>query len=293
MALDEKALLTLAEQPTLDIVAEDAKPIMSAAVAELLSEGDLPTAALALGYRSATLSSAFFCGYQLAMRHLDESLKPDEFAAFAASEKGAKSSRDFSSRVITENTGKLLNGTKSHVMLAHQGILDFVYVLANDSDSELVCVKVKTSRDGIEPLCSDKPQPFVKDVPHSPLKFNNVVCETDYFLHQAHQRCFKPFRFWEDVMVGLSFSGWMLRHCQSDSLKQTLLISAAELSQAYRVDSQYYTSSSIDAIEHTLKLLSRCNNELSDLHRKAWQQDNVVLMLGAAAREKVKTKLLA
>ena len=291
MTFDEKALLALAEQPLLNIAAENAKAVITSAFADQLRQGSLPAAALALGYRCESLSSAFFCGYQLAMRHLDDTLAADEFAAFAASEKGIKSSREFTSRLTTNNNDMLLNGVKSHVMLAHQGMLDCVYVLANNDEGELVCVKIKTNREGITPLASDKPQPFVKDVPHSPLSFNKVVCEQDFLLRNAHQQCFRPFRYWEDVMVGISFSGWMLRGCQSGELRQQLFDSVESLTAEYLTAPQYYTPASITSIEQTLATLSRCGKELPAQDKETWQQDSVLLMLGAVARSKVKEKL--
>jgi len=260
-------------------------------VSEALATDDAVSAAFQLGYASATPSVAFFFAYQLAVRQLDSELANDQFAAFAASEKGVRSSRDFSTTAQQQEDGSWrICGQKSHVMLLPQQALDFIYVLANDAQQQLHCFKVAASGAGVEAIEANKPQPFVVDIPHTPVMFNNVSCETGYVRDRAHQTCFKPFRYWEDVMVGLSFAGWVLKrvpesaHCRLEAVCQKLI-------DVYHNNTAYYDAENIAAIDQLMQTLVALSNELPDAEKQSWKKDSVLLSMGTMARQKVAVKL--
>src|SRR5690606_42155404 len=80
----------------------------------------LPTVQLAwqLGQQADTPGTAFFIGYQAAMRCLDKQLPSDCWAAFCISERGVRDPRQMHT-VINTDSG-LRQGQKSHVVLPVQ-----------------------------------------------------------------------------------------------------------------------------------------------------------------------------
>ncbi|MFC3678814.1 hypothetical protein [Bacterioplanoides pacificum] len=256
-------------------------------VSEALATDDAASAAFQLGYASATPSVAFFFAYQLAVRQLDSELANDQFAAFAASEKGVRSSRDFSTAAQQREDGSWrICGQKSHVMLLPQQALDFIYVLANDAQQHLCCFKVAASAAGVEAIEANKPQSFVVDIPHTPVVFNNVSCETGYVRDRAHQTCFKPFRYWEDVMVGLAMSGWMTRHSGHEQMAEVV----ASLQQCYRRQPDYYCAEVFGLLDKLLAQLDEVAALLPAEQRQVWQRDRLLLQLGSAARQAAAAK---
>lgn len=274
-------------------IATATKPQLTELMSQSLQSLPLAEAAMACGYFSDTLSTAFFFGYQCAARHLDPALASDQFAAFAASEKGIRSSRDFQTRAHQQGRFYAVSGTKSHVMLLQRQLIDAIYVLANNDESELLCLKVLTSADGFAALDAAKKQPFLQQVPHTPAVFDNCLCEPDYCIEKAHQNAFKPFRYWEDVMLSLSYAGWLIRKLSASAATMVLSASAAELVAAYYESTDYFSQRSLAAVDALVAAMTLAAKELPSCSEQEWQQDAVLLMSGAAVREKVKARLNA
>jgi len=279
-----------------NIGADDITPLRQR-FAQSLEADDWAASAWQLGRLSETPSTAFFFAYQLAVRHLDPSLGADQFAALAASESGVRHSREFTTHLSTEAPGRYrLSGEKSHIMLLQRYVLDCLYVLANNEKSELVCVRVATDADGLTPLTATKPQPFVCDVPHAPVGFDRVLCSPADIRVDAHRRCFKPFRYWEDVMVVLSMAGWMSARTDHSSLTATVdeLAAAADvLATSYRRHRNYYQPESFAYLDEVIEQLDQQSACLNDDDRRLWQRDRTLLQLGAMARQQVRNKLLS
>jgi len=290
MVLGAQLLQSLVDLPGCNISTAN-KQQLTEIMSQQLRSLPLAEAALACGYLSDTLSTAFFFGYQCAVRRLDPVLENYQFAAFAASEKGIRSSRDFETSVIQRGEDQIVCGTKSHVMLLERELLDAVYVLANNQDSQLVCLKVLTSDEGFTPQNSTKEQTFLKDVLHTPVVFDHCACEPGYYLADAHQRAFKPFRYWEDVMVSLSYAGWLIRTLSDAHSTSMLTDSASTLIESYNESPDYFSQSSLSLINKLATEMKLVSKELPSSFRQEWQQDSALLMLGAVAREKVKAKL--
>jgi len=278
-----------------NIGADDITPLRRR-FAQALKADDWPGSAWQLGRLSETPSTAFFFAYQLAVRHLDPLLGADQFAALAASESGVRQSREFTTQLSTEAHGRYrLSGEKSHIMLLQRQVLDRLYVLANNEKSELVCVRVATDADGLTPLSATKSQPFVCDVPHTPARFDRVLCSPADISVDAHRRCFKPFRYWEDVMVALSMAGWMSARTDSASLTATadeLAAAADALATSYRRHPDYYQPESFAYLDDVIEQLDQQSARLNDDDQALWQRDRTLLQLGAMARQQVRNKLL-
>lgn len=268
-------------------------PQLRETFAKALTNNPLATSALALGQLSETPSTAFFFAYQLAVRHLDTTLTGQQFAAFAASESDIRDSREFQTRVVSNasSTGEsfLVTGRKSHVMLMDHGLLDFLYVLANDAEQQLKCVKVSTSAAGVTEQPAAKPQPFVADVPHAPVVFDDALAVTDFIVADAHRRCFKPFRYWEDVMIMLAFSGWMMTHANGDC--SALQTQAQHLSDCYQQHPDYYPLMAFDILDNLLHHLQQAGKQLPSDQQALWLRDSQLLQLGSVACTAARKKL--
>ncbi len=290
MAMGEPLLHSLAGLPACNISVATRQQLTEL-FSQQLQSLPLAEAALACGYLSDTVATAFFFGYQCAVRHLDPALGHDEFAALAASERGIRSSREFETRVTQRQGAHFVSGTKSHVMLLERGLLDAVYVLANNHKSELQCVKVLTSSAGFSALDAVKEQSFLMDVPHTPAIFDNCLCEPNYCVSHAHKNVFKPFRYWEDVMVSLSYAGWLIRKLSDSHSTAFLLNSTVDLAAAYDDSPDYFSQDSLSLIDKLLAEMLRAAAGLKSSFSQEWQQDSALLRLGAVAREKVKVRL--
>lgn len=241
------------------------------------------------GQRAATPGTAFFCGYQAAMRQLDPQLAADAWAAFCISEAGLRSLRQMQTRFDAQTS--CLNGEKSHVMLANRG-LDLLYVVAA-CDDDLLCVQVAADATGIEVLAARKEQPFLADVPHTPVRFTNVNITSAYRCHDAHRQLNKPFRYWEDVHVALAFSGWLLANTHSGGEGEQLLAAAGHLADIFSASPQHYSLAALDALEEVLTCQEVLQPQLPDDLRPLWLRDRMLLQLATPLRVRIRASLLA
>lgn len=250
----------------------------------LLSEGDTLNAAWQGGCLSATPGTAFFFGYQAAMRCVDSALPPDTIAAFCISEKGVRSLRD----MTTVFAPPLLNGAKSHAMLAGIG-LDRCYVVAHQDD-DLVCAVVDMTAAGINVQPSGKPQPFMPDLPHLPLRFENA--EATLFCPDANNRLNKPFRYWEDVHGLLALTGWLASLLPADDA-DALRLQASELAGQFRRAADAYSLITVDAVQQLLEKADAAAQLLPAEQQALWQRDRMLMVFTQPLRVRIREKLSA
>lgn len=240
-----------------------------------------------LGQLSDTLSTAFFIGYQAAMRCLDPNLPTHEWAAFAVSEKGVRN--PFASQTIYDSATGLLEGSKSHVMLVSSG-LDTAYVLAKKAGSipvELVVLQVKASDLRAGPA---NPQPFLLEVPHCSVGFSTTLPKTALFCEDAHQQANKPFRYWEDVHTTLSLAGWLQAHLPTTS--EALEQAVAELAQAFKKAPAAYSLTTLTLVEQLIESAQLEASKLAHEPKKLWLRDTQLLRFSQAIRNKIRQSLL-
>ena len=240
------------------------------------------------GQQVDNLSTAFFVGYQAAMRCLDPVLPAFHWAALAISEKGIKS--PFQCLTSFDAQSGALVGAKSHIMLADDG-LDSLYVLAHLAQIEpvqLVLVQLPASAVQIEHRPA---QPFLLDVPHYAVSFNALVQPEALYCVDAHQRANKPFRYWEDVHVVLAMAGWL--QSQLFTVNHELTEQAQRLIAAFREEPRHYHLAALDEFENMLALLARLVSQLSDEQQQQWQQDTLLLKMTAPLRQQIRAKLLS
>lgn len=239
-----------------------------------------------LGQLSDTPSTAFFIGYQAAMRCIDSSLPKESWAAFAVSEKGIKNPYESRSTYYPD-TGELI-GEKSHVMLANSG-LNRVYVLAKQAKSnpvDLVLVAIESSALNVYPA---KEQPLMQDVHHHAVCFSTQVTPDALLIHDAHNAINKPFRCWEDVHIGLALAGWLYHQLEQKS--EQLKHDAEQLIEAFQANQSGYNLVLLNAVEQLIKTAQKESAGLSGESSKLWKRDSMLLVFSQRIRNKIREKL--
>lgn len=241
-----------------------------------------------LGQLSDTPSTAFFIGYQAAMRCLDSNLSASKWAAFAVSEKGVRNPYQCQT-FFNPNTG-FLKGTKSHVMLASAG-LDLVYILAKEVDSfpiALTLLKVDASSLQVEPAAM---QPFMQELPHHAVSFSMQLPASAVFCVDAHQQANKPFRYWEDVHAGLALSGWLQNKLTRAS--KEIEHKALALMEVFRLNPYAYDLNGLDLLEQLIACAQTESIDLSSVYKKVWQRDTMLFKFSQVIRDQIRQKLLS
>jgi hypothetical protein len=250
--------------------------------------------ALYLGAQSATPGMAFLAGYQNAIRCLDVNCPSDELAAFCVSEKGVKKPWDMTTQLSSQGGRKILNGKKGYVMLMPNE-LDRLYVVAKNDEGQLCCVYLPSDSLGVsatEPLKA----PFVEDIPHSGVSFDQVVISSEQLLDiDGHQQANKPFRYWEDVHVALAMLGWVLRQ-QIEARKSLQELSneihlIEQLNTSFEETPDYYTLDSIALLDQCHEMMDAGSKNVSESAQKLWMKDRLLLQMGQKIRHLIRAKL--
>lgn len=253
---------------------------LRAALATALQSLPTPQLCWQLGQQCDSPGTAFFVGYQAAMRCLDPALPATMVAAFCISERGVRNPWQMHSRL--NRADYHLTGNKSYAMLAGSG-LDRVYVVAR-LDDDLVAVVLNADAVDILP---GAPQPFLPDLPHGAIHFDRTISAGDIFCTDAHARLNKPFRCWEDVHAGLALAGWLQQFVPVDGQAVNALM------QAFQEHPQGYDLRLLDAVEQLLRLMDSAAQQLPDDVRMIWQRDSVLLRFAQPVRDAIRQKLSA
>lgn len=261
--------------------------MLRSGLAQSLSTTDTLATCWQLGQQAADLSTAFFIGYQAAMRCLDVNLPATAWAALAVSERGVKS--PFDSLTVASMAEQHLEGQKSHVMLAGQG-LDVVYILAKEDASDPVQLHLYKLQASQVSVGEAVEQPFVQALKHYPIVFSVPLAQVELVTTKAHQEANKPFRYWEDVHLIVAYAAWLKRQLSEDS--ELLLDAVAELKQEFFNSPSYYSLPVLDAFEHLLKALETTAQQLNAEELQQWQQDSVLFRFTQSIRDKVRQRLL-
>lgn len=250
--------------------------------------------AVYLGAQAATPGMAFVAGYQNAIRCLDKNCPSNQLAAFCVSEKGVKKPWDMATQLSSQGEHKVLNGQKGYVMLMPNE-LDRLYVVAKNEESQLCCVYLPSNCLGVsatEPLKA----PFVEDIPHSGVSFDQVKISSEQLLDiDGHQQANKPFRYWEDVHVALAMLGWVLRE-QIESGKSVQELRGEiqlieQLNASFETAPDYYTLDSIALLDQCHEMMDTGTKNVPESAQKLWMKDRMLLQMGQKIRHLVRAKL--
>ncbi|MDM4771983.1 acyl-CoA dehydrogenase family protein [Solimonas sp. SE-A11] len=171
---------------------------------------DTMTQAILGGYHADRVGWAFASAYQAALRALVPQLPADTVAALCVTEKDGNSPR----AIRSELREGLLNGAKRWATLGPEGQLFLVVardaeVLSDLPVLRVLCISADQAGVQVEAM---PPTPFVPEVPHASLCFENVtvadsaVLPGDGYLHYV-----KPFRTVEDLHVQAAVLAYLVR----------------------------------------------------------------------------------
>jgi len=249
---------------------------------------------LFLGAQSATPGMAFLTGYQNAIRCLDPKCPVDELAAFCVSEKGIKRPWDMATSLSDSEDGYYLDGQKGYVMLLPND-LDRMYVVAKNDDGQLRCLYLQADSLGVTPT-ETLAAPFVKDIPHAGAHFNKVHIPVEQlFDFDGHQQANKPFRYWEDMHVGLAMMAWMLRELiengQLLSELDDIVELICQLIEKFEKHPNYYSLDCFDLLDKSHELMDEYSQYLSEKSKKSWLKDRLLLQMGQKIRQLIRLKM--
>ena len=174
-------------------------------------------AAVACGFAMDRLGWAFASGYQAAGRALLDAASDLPPLALCATEKGGVSPKVIETRLVRDGSGSLrLDGHKTYVTLG--AFAEALLVLASEGppagDNErkrLRLVRVDARREGVVVEPRD-PAPFVPEVPHARVRFDNVAIREDEVLPgDGWSDYVRPFRTIEDIHVHAALLGWLVQ----------------------------------------------------------------------------------
>ncbi len=250
--------------------------------------------ALFIGAQAATPGMAFLAGYQNAVRCLDANCPNDELAAFCVSEKGVKKPWDMASRISASKDSYRLSGQKGYVMLL-PGELDRMYVIAKNEDDQLACLYLPVMSSGVS-VTDPLKAPFVEDIPHTGVSFDSVHIPSEQLLKiDGHYQANKPFRYWEDIHVGLSLMAWMLREQVENGKKLTeledLVRLICQLVENFEKYPDYYSADSFSLLDESHELMEKHSQNLSEVAQKMWKKDRLIVQMGQKIRHLVHAKL--
>lgn len=255
------------------------------ALAVRLQEQPGTTLCWQAGQQADTPGTAFFIGYQTALRCLDPALPPDVWAAFCVSEQGVRD--PFALTTAYHPADGWLTGRKSHVMLPGRG-LDRLYIVAREQGSEPVELLLLRLDAGAVDVEVGKAQPFLPDVPHQPVHFACTVAADAVLLRDAHRRANKPFRYWEDVHVTLAQAGWLAARLPA---KDALALLVAELQTHFAQHPVAYCLAGLDAVERLQARMLTVTSQLTAADAAVWQRDSVLLRLTQPLRDQIRARL--
>ncbi len=250
--------------------------------------------AIFLGAQADSPGMAFLSGYQNAIRCLDKNCPANELAAFCVSEKGVKKPWDMMTSIVATGDGYRLSGQKGYVMLMPDE-LDRLYVIAKSENEQLVCAFLNSASKGLTVTEALK-APFVEDIPHTGVGFNQVhIAEAQLLKIDGHKEANKPFRYWEDIHVSLSMMAWMLREGLNNgkSLQdfEDLTRLMCQLNEKFEEQPDYYSAESFPLLDECQDVLENHSKNLSQTSQNAWKKDRLLLQMGQKIRHFVRAKI--
>lgn len=165
------------------------------------------------GYHADRVGWAFASAYQAALRALVPGLPEDAVVALCVTEKDGNSP----GAIRTELRDGVLNGAKRWTTLGPEGQMFLVVARDASVQSEkpalrLLCITAAMPGVHIEPMA---PTPFVPEVPHASLRFEQLRVAEDALLPgDGYLRYVKPFRTVEDLHVQAAVLAYLVREAR-------------------------------------------------------------------------------
>ncbi|MCP3097547.1 acyl-CoA dehydrogenase family protein [Myxococcus sp. K15C18031901] len=254
--------------------------------------------ALAGGFRADRLGYAFASGYHAALRSLFPRLPADRPTALCATEPMGGHPSAIQTRLASVGSKWKLTGEKSFVTLGTRA--ELLLVVASEGQdpqgrNRLRLVVVDAKRAGVHVTALPE-LPFVPEVPHAEVKFEDVLVSPDEVLPgDGYVRYLKPFRTVEDCHVHLALLGWLLQVARRSGWPEpvreellALVILMRGLSLADPEDATTHLALG-GALELARQALERCEplwTSVDASTRERWARDRRLLGVAGKVRAK-------
>jgi acyl-CoA dehydrogenase len=171
------------------------------------------------GFIADRLGYAFAAGYEAALHRLFPDLPRDRIASLCVTERAGAAPRAIEARLSPhEERHWKLDGQKRWATLSGDG--GVLLVAASEGTDEggrnrIRIARVESTAPGV--LLSRMPEtPFVPEIPHAEVKFEDVVVSEDALLPgDGYTRYIKPFRTVEDIHVHAAALAYLIRETRA------------------------------------------------------------------------------
>jgi acyl-CoA dehydrogenase len=189
------------------------------------------------GFSADRLGYAFASGYAGALHHLFPDLPRDRIASLCITERAGTAPRAIETQLSPHGEHhRKLCGQKRWTTLAGDGGVLFVAACEGTDErgrNRIRIARVEATAPGV--LLTRMPEtPFVPEIPHAEVRFEDVVVSEDALLPgDGYARYIKPFRTVEDIHVHAAALAYLLREARAigglRSLEERLFATVAAL----------------------------------------------------------------
>ena len=261
--------------------------------------------ALKGGYYANSVGQAFIYGYEVAIHRLTGLDTKEQLAAFCVTENKSTHPQSMQVSISEGDNGQiLLTGRKDFVTLA--GSAKWLLVAAKsaastDGRNQIKLVKVDASSSGVD-IVTLPSLPFIPDVAHGVVTFNDVLIEeADVYSGDGYSDYVKPFRWFEDINVFISLSGYLLKVALANQwpLKSqveiisilTTLVSMQGMEPDEPV-AHIVMFDQVSRLERWLEDFDHAWTSVDPFVAAAWKRDRGILKIASHARSARYTKAL-
>ena len=255
------------------------------------------TAAVAVASSVDRLGFAFAVGYPAALEHLVDQVELP--AALCVTEAKGNAPRAIEAQLEPDGAGYRLGGTKTFVTFGSRAKTLIVVARVGtkpDGRPDLAVVRIASNRVGVH-LEHLPPIPFVPEIPHTSVRFENVrVHEHERLPGDGYIEYVKPFRTIEDVHVVGSALGYLVglaKRCDASPIviaKMAASLSALDgLLEHGPLDPRVHVTlhgvytgvTELLASDEFARLLGAAPAE----ERERWERDKRLLAVASEARQ--------
>jgi hypothetical protein len=239
------------------------------------------------------LGYAFFGGYSEALRSLVANTPRDALLSFAATEEGGAHPRAIQCSLRREGSGWVLDGTKRWVTGAPLAESFLVVARERAPDGPLSVVRVSARASGVS-IAELPATPFVPEIPHAEVTFQNVRIEDhDRLPGDGYDAYLKPFRTVEDLHVHAALLAWLLasghrerwpRRLRERGLATLVATRSLALSDPRSPAIHVATGGVLDQTAALIEELEPCWQTADAELRARWERDRPLLQVASKVR---------
>lgn len=250
------------------------------------------------GFQSDCIGYVFSAGYQCALQALAPSLPANQLAAFCVTEENGNHPRAIQTNITSDTNTVILNGAKKFIS---GGVHADILLVATKTHEEcegrpvIKLIKVDSKATGVQ-VNKMPTLPFVPEVDHATVAFENVKCTEDSILPgDGYADYVKPFRTIEDTYVSLSVCSYLLKICLTTKASQPLIEEALNLVSLHQQLTEQEASSHITHLllsgarirmKDFIPVFEEHWSSIEDPAYSHWLRDKALLQVAKEARVK-------